>query len=319
MAEVLITGGLGYIGSVLAERVVQTGRSCVVLDCDTSKRELFRDLAQVEVVVADLLASEVLTEVMLRHKPQLVYHCAAHSAVGAGSDAIFAENVVTTANLLAAMRACQRLPDLVFASSCSVYGSSDKVCDEQAPLAPVSAYARSKLNCEQLLAKTASTSALAVAVLRYSNVAGATARYGEQRVQETHLIPNLIRAARYGKRVTIFGADLPTPDGTCVRDYVHVSDVAIAHEQATVHLQPGSCQVFNICAGRSHSNLEVVQMVERVSGKCLQLEMAAARRGDTVAVRLANTKAAQQLNFVPSRPLDTIVTDAWAFATQHLS
>ncbi len=309
----LVTGGLGFIGSVYAACAARAGRHCLVVDHDAGKKHLLRALPTVEVIIADLLQREQLVALVARYKPRVVHHFAAHSAVGIVPAAAFADNVVATSNLLAALQACEPMPSLVFASSCSVYGSCAQLTDETAPLRPVSAYARSKADSEQLLATAVhNNSPLAATVLRYSNVAGAIDGFGEQRERETHLIPNLISAALRAEAVTIFGNDFPTPDGTCHRDYVHVHDVVAAHELAAANLSRGQWASFNICAGVSHSNLEVVRTVEQVSGKRLQLNIAARREGDPATVQLSNAKAARGLGFVPRRSaLATIVGDAY--------
>ena len=308
----LVTGGLGYVGSVYVACAAQAGHRCVVVDSDASKKNLLRELPTVEIITADLLQREQLMEIVAEHKPQVVHHFAAHSAVGVVPDTVFADNVTATANLIAAVQTCAPMPGVVFASSCSVYGSCKGAADETADLQPVSAYARSKVDCERLLNDTAQSMQLAAVALRYSNVAGAIDGYGEQREQETHLIPNLIGAALRAETVTIFGDDFPTPDGTCRRDYVHVRDVVAAHKRAVANLRRGHCASFNICAGMSHSNLEVVRAVERASGKRLQLNIAVRRKGDPATVQLSNAKAARELGFVPQHSeLATIVSDTY--------
>ena len=309
----LITGGLGFIGSIYVARAAQAGRRCVVVDRDTSKKNLLQALPQVEVVATDLLQRAQLVELVAHYQPQVVHHFAAHSAVGIVPDAVFTENVTMTANLLAAL--CTQdasPPGLVFSSSCAVYGNSEGVSDETATLRPVSAYARSKAACEQLLHDAARDTQLAAVALRYSNVAGAIEGYGEQRTRKTHLISSISDAVLHDSAATIFGDDYPTPDGTCRRDYVHVRDVVAAHELAAAHLQRGQCASFNVCAGVSHSNLEVAHTVEQVSSKRLRLNLAARRRGDPVAVQLSNAKAARELGFVPRYSvLTTIVGDTY--------
>ena len=308
----LVTGGLGFIGSAYVACAARAGKHCIVIDRDAGKKNLLHELPTVEVIIADLLQREQLVALITRYKPRVVHHFAAHSAVGVVPDKVFADNVVATANLLAALQSCEPRPSLVYASSCSVYGNCEEMTDETATLRPVSAYARSKAEGEQLLSDAARDTRLAVMVLRYSNVAGAVDGYGERRARETHLIPNLISAALRNEVVTIFGDDFPTPDGTCRRDYVHVRDVVAAHELAATNLQRGACASFNVCAGMSHSNLEVVRAVEQVSDKRLQLNIAARRKGDPATVQLSNVKAERALNFVPRcSELATIVGDAY--------
>lgn len=318
--SVLVTGGLGYIGSVFVASAVRAGQRCVVIDHDATKKDLLQKLPHTEVIIADLRQRETLTAIVARLQPRVVHHFAAHSAVGAHPDALFAENVTLTTNLIDALCACNSMPGLIFASSCSVYGNYEGVADENTPIQPVSAYGRSKADCERLLSAASRDHQLAALRLRYSNVGGASGDYGEQRTHETHLIPNLVAAALQARAVTIFGNDLPTADGTCLRDYVHVLDVVTAHIQAATQLQPGNCPAYNICAGTSHSNLAVVRAVERASGKSLQLKFADRRRGDVLAVRLANHKAQQELGFTPQHSrLATIVTDTYRWLCTRVS
>lgn len=336
MQKELITGGLGFIGSVYVACAAQKGKHCVVIDRDASKKNLLQKLPTVEVIIADLLQREQLIELVAQHKPQVVHHFAAHSAVGIVPDAVFAENVTATANLLAALQACpplrstsslpktsqkarlRSMPSLVFASSCSVYGSCEGLTDETAALRPISAYAHSKADCEQLLRDAVRDTPLAAVSLRYANVAGAIAGYGEQMKGNTRLIANLVTAALRDKAMTIFGNDFPTPDGTCRRDYVHVRDVVAAHELAADNFQRGRCVSFNVCSGVSHSNLEVVQAVEQASDKRLRLNMAARRKGDPATVQLSNAKAARELGFVPQHSaLATIVGDTYRWLQEQ--
>ena len=312
MQKELITGGLGYIGSVYVACAAQKGKHCVVIDNNVSKKNLLQKFPTVEVVIADLLQREQLIDLVSQHQPQVVHHFAAHSAVGIVPDAVFADNVTATANLLAALQACVLMPSLIFSSSCSVYGSCEELTDETAALRPASSYACSKANCEQLLSNAVRDTKLAAVALRYSNVAGVIKGFDEQQTRETQLIPKLITAALHDEAVTIFGNNYPTPDGTCRRDYVHVHDVVVAHELAAAHLQAGHCANYNICAGVSHSNLEVVRAVERASGKHLRLNMATRRKGDPATVQLSNTKAERELGFVPQHSdLATIVADTY--------
>ncbi len=307
----LVTGGLGFIGSVYVACAVRAGRHCIVVDRDSSKKNLLRALPRVEVIIADLLSRERITALVAQYQPQIVHHFAAHSAVGAVPETTFAENVTMTANLLAALQAGRSDVGLVFASSCSVYGDGEGVSDETTTLHPISAYARSKVACERLLRDAVRNTQLAAVSLRYANVAGAIEGYGEQfSSATTRLIPKLIAAARHNEVATIFGYDFSTPDGTCRRDYVHVRDVVAAHERAAVRLQPGRCMSFNICAGTSHSNLEVVRAVEQISGRHLRIKMAARRKGDPAAVQLSKAKAARTLGFVAQHSeLATIIGD----------
>ena len=308
----LITGGLGFIGSIYTACAARAGKHCVVVDRDADKKNLLQDLPNVTIIIADLLQREQLLAIMAQHKPQVVHHFAALSAVGAVPDAVFADNVTAMTNLLAAMQACEPQPSLIFSSSCSVYGSCVEMTDESAAVQPVSAYARSKVDGEKLLNTAVRDTQLAGVALRYANVAGAIDGYGERRAKQTHLISNLIAAVLREETATIFGDDFPTPDGTCRRDYVHVQDVVVAHELAVANASKGTCAAFNICSGVSHSNLEVVRVVEQVSGKQVRLNIGARRRGDPATVQLNNAKAAQQLGFVPQHSeLTTIVSDAY--------
>ena len=304
----LVTGGLGYVGSVFAELATKAGHQCLVIDRDQSKKDFF---ARTEVVIADITDADAVSRMVAKYKPHIVHHFAAISTVGGHPDSIFAENVITTYNLLTAIKDRSPQTGFVFASSCAVYGNQNHtgICFEDTPLRPVSSYERSKLECERVIADFSTRFALNTMILRYSNVGGA----GELRKKETHLIPNLILAAINEEPVTLFGKGLPTKDGSYVRDYVHVQDIVETHLLASTHLsEKKQNRCYNLGASTSHSNLEVVAEVELVSGKKLQLEQVATRKGDPVAIYLDNNRARHELGFVPRHSsLKEIVTNTW--------
>ena len=289
----LITGGLGYVGSVFTELATGAGHRCLVVDRDQSKKDFF---AQTDVVIADITNAHTVAKIVAEYRPHVVHHFAAISTVGGHRDNVFAENVITTRNLLMAIKDRSPQTGFVFASSCAVYGNHMGVCLEDSPLHPVSAYGRSKLECERVIADFSTRFSLNTMILRYSNIGGAY----ELRKKETHLIPNLILAAINDKPITLFGKGLPTKDGSYVRDYVHVRDIVETHLLVNTRLsEKKQSRCYNLGAGTSHSNLEVVEEVTRVSGKKLQLEQVTTREGDPVAIYLDNNRARHELGFVP--------------------
>lgn len=304
----LITGGLGYIGSVLAEISSQAGHRCLVIDRDQDKRQL---AIGDQVILGDILHEQVVTQLIKKYQPQVIHHLAALSSVVGYRDEMFNENVIGTYNILEAIR--QYSPDslLIFASSCAVYGNNP--CLEGNQQSPISAYGRSKMECERIIRDYSERFALGAVIFRYGNVAGATDQWGELRQRETHLLPNLCLAARDRQPVTLFGTDLATVDGSSVRDYIHVRDVVDLHlSVSNNYRQWRPCREFNIGAGLSHSTLQMVEAVTAVSGRLLEIKRAPCRSGDTVAVYVDNRRACRELAFsLSNSSLNNIVNSTY--------
>ncbi len=310
----LVTGGAGYVGSVVAAHLVEAGHRVTVLDdLSTGHRDAVPDGARfVEGRVQDAA----------RHVDgsyDAVLHFAAFSQVGesvARPDAYWRNNVGGTLELLAAMRDAG-VRTLVFSSTAATYGEPESVpLTEDAPTAPTNPYGATKLAVDHMIAGECAAHGLAAVSLRYFNVAGAYGRYGERHTHETHLIP-LVLGVALGEReaINVYGEDYPTPDGTCVRDYIHVADLAEAHLLALGAARPGEHLVCNLGNGNGFSVREVVETARKVTGHPVP-EVAAPRRAGDPAVLVASAARAHELlGWRPRRPdLAGIVEDAWAFA-----
>jgi UDP-glucose 4-epimerase len=318
---VLIAGGAGYIGSHTVRHFAQEGERVVVLDnLSTGHRELVPDQATPFAGV-DLKDRAALDACFREHRPRSVVHFAARTYVGesvADPARYYQENVIATWYLLEAMRAhgCR---EIVFSSSCATYGEPQRLpIDEDHPQQPISPYGRTKLHMEHMMEDYSRAYGLRFAALRYFNAAGASPRgdLGELHDPETHLIPLVLEVA-LGKRraVQIFGDDYPTPDGTCIRDYIHVDDLASAHLLALRLLRSGRERfVANLGTGRGYSVREVIETAERVTGRPIQAEVVGRRPGDPPELVSGGTRAALELGWRPARSsLEEIVTDAWGF------
>ena len=317
--RVLVTGGAGYIGSVVAAHLLQAGHRVTVLDdLSTGFRDGVPDGAEfVEGRVQD--AREVLDA-----SYGAVLHFAAFSQVGesvVNPEKYWRNNVGGTMDLLAAMREAG-VKKLVFSSTAATYGEPAVVpITEDVTPAPSSPYGASKLAVDHMIAAECAAHGLAAASLRYFNVAGAYGQYGERHDPETHLIPIVLQVA-LGRRacVSIYGDDYPTPDGTCVRDYIHVADLAEAHLLALAAVRPGEQLICNLGNGSGFSVREVIQSVRAVTGHEVP-EVIAPRRAGDPAVLVASAERAQSiLGWKPRRPnLAGIVADAWAFAQNRIA
>jgi UDP-glucose 4-epimerase len=313
----LVTGGAGYVGSVSVEALLAAGHHVVVLDTlVTAGRENVPDGATlVEGSVGDL----PLVGALLRDEGiEAVLHCAARSLVGQSMQdpaLYYHENVVGGIALLDAMREAG-VDRLVFSSTAAVYGEPDRVpLREDDPTRPVNAYGATKLAFEGAMRWYAVYGLRSVS-LRYFNVAGASERSGERHDPETHLIPNILRAAVAGTPVTLFGDDYDTADGTPVRDYIHVADLADAHLaalQLTAALEPGF-NVSNLGSGSGFSVREVLDAAEKVVGRPIPHAFGPRRSGDPASLVASNDRAAELLGWRPRRgSLEEMIGSAWAW------
>ncbi|MFD9975426.1 UDP-glucose 4-epimerase GalE [Streptomyces sp. NPDC059017] len=314
MSKYLVTGGAGYVGSVVAAHLLEAGHEVTVLDdLSTGFREAVPDgAAFVEGRVQDAA----------RHiGPSYdgVLHFAAYSQVGesvAQPGRYWENNVGGTMALLAAMRSAG-VRKLVFSSTAATYGEpASTPITESDPTAPTSPYGATKLAVDHMIGGECAAHGLAAASLRYFNVAGAYGDCGERHDPESHLIPLVLQVA-LGTRETIsvFGDDYPTPDGTCVRDYIHVADLAEAHLLAMAAITPGEHLICNLGNGNGFSVREVVETVRNVTGHPVPETVAARRAGDPAVLVASSATAQERLGWAPSRPdLAGIVADAWDFA-----
>jgi UDP-glucose-4-epimerase GalE len=319
---VLVAGGAGYIGSHTVRLLEELGVPVVVLDnLSTGHRGAVTALLE----VVDLADREGLAGVFARHRPAAVVHFAAKCYVGESvhePSKYYRENVLNTWNLLEAMRAagCR---DIVFSSTCATYGQPVEIPMTDAhPQLPISPYGRTKLHMEHMMQDYGRAYGLRHAALRYFNAAGAArdGTLGEDHEPETHLIPIVLQVAA-GKRgrIDVYGDDYDTPDGTCIRDYVHVEDLARAHATALGKLQSGSPSIaLNLGTGTGYSVLEVISAAERVTGKTIARTIAPRREGDPPRLISGGTLAGKILGWKPERAaIETILEDAWRFLSAH--
>jgi len=320
--RILVTGGAGYIGSHTVRLLLERGYDVAVVD-DLSKgyRQNVPAGRLYEMGVADTGA---LTELMRQLRTEAVMHFAAFIAVGESMvepERYFVNNVTGSLSLLAAMLEAG-VKHIVFSSTAAVYGNPHAVpILETFPIQAMNPYGESKVMVETLLGWFDRIHHLTSVSLRYFNAAGGApdGMLGEQHEPETHLIPLILRAVLSGRPVTVFGDDYDTPDGTCIRDYIHVEDLAEAHILALEHLLAGgSSDRFNVGTGSGHSVMEVIRAVEKVAGQKVPYVMGTRRAGDPPRLVASSDKLRSQLGWQPrSSDLETIVRHAWDFARQH--
>jgi len=316
---VLVVGGAGYIGSHAARALRRSGYDVVLYDNLSTG---YRCLAQgFELVVGDIADAQKLRSALT--SVDAVMHFAAHAYVGesvANPRKYFRNNVEAALNLLnATFDAGVRR--FVFSSTCAVYGVPAQIpITEEAPRQPVSPYGTSKLFFEHALEAYARAYGLRFASLRYFNAAGAdeSGEIGELHDPETHLIPLALAAATPGDaELQIFGSDYPTPDGTCIRDYIHVNDLADAHVRALQHLEKGTdSMALNLGTGRGHSVLEVVRAAEAATGQVVRRRVGPRRPGDPPILVADARRAEQVLGWRATHSLSDIVTSAWKWMQQ---
>jgi UDP-glucose 4-epimerase len=318
--KLLVTGGAGYIGSIVSRLLVDAGHELVVLDSlERGHREAVAP--QARLVVADLRDAEVV-RAALAEGFDGVLHFAAFALVAesvAKPGIYYANNVGGTLNLLEAMVAAE-VPRLVFSSTCAVYGQPDAVpISELAPVRPLNAYGASKLAADHLITDFCKAHGIGAVSLRYFNVAGAHPGVGEDHEPETHLIPNVLKLA-LGQResVDIYGTDYPTDDGTAVRDYIHIDDLGAAHLLALAAARGGEHQIFNLGNGNGFSVREVIAAVQRVTGVTVPCVERDRRPGDPPMLVAAGGLIRAELGWSPAKPsLDAMIADAWEFAQAH--
>ncbi|WP_067547655.1 UDP-glucose 4-epimerase GalE [Nocardia crassostreae] len=314
--KLLVTGGAGYVGGVCAQVLLEDGHEVVVVVDDLSTGNADGVPAGAKFVEGDIATAGV--ELVAAENFDGVLHFAAQSLVGESvqqPEKYWHGNVVKTLTLLEAMRAAGT-PRLVFSSTAAVYGEPERVpIVEDAPKAPTNPYGASKLSIDYAITSYAVAHGLAATSLRYFNVAGAYAGLGENRVVETHLIPLVLQTA-LGQResISVFGTDYPTPDGTAVRDYIHIRDLAQAHLLALGKSQPGTHRIVNLGSGTGFSVREVISSCARVTGLPINAVDAPRRAGDPAVLVASSDRAVAELGWRPEHTdLDEIVSDAWDF------
>jgi len=328
--RVLVTGGAGYVGSVSVERLLEAGHHVVVLDDLSTGHRAAVDATLSEGSYADGPGTVALLD---RERIDVILHCAARSLVGESivdPAKYYRENVAGGIALLESARAVG-VRRVVFSSTAAVYGSPETTpIAEDAPLAPINPYGETKRTFEGALRWYGAAYGLRSVALRYFNVAGATERHGERHDPETHLIPNILAAAERRRPVTVFGTDYPTPDGTNVRDYIHVRDLADAHlaaieatadddrrsddPAAPGDRRRGRALALNLGSETGFSVLEVIAAAERVIGRPIGAELGPRRAGDPPILVAANRLAREVLGWTPRLgSLDEMIGSAWAW------
>ena len=319
---VLVAGGAGYIGSHTVRRLRRDGVATVVLDNLSTGH---RPAVQGDFEEVDLGDRAGLERVFREHRPAAVIHFAAKCYVGESVEdpaKYYQENVAYTWNLLEAMRAAS-CRDIVFSSTCATYGEPVEIpMGDGHPQQPINPYGRTKLHMEHMMQDYARAYGIRYAALRYFNAAGASqdGDLGEVHRPETHLIPLILEVA-LGRReeILLFGNDYPTRDGTCVRDYIHVEDLAEAHLLALGHLQAGAPQLAcNLGTGQGFTVQEVVEAARRVTGHPIPARVVDRRPGDPAELVSGGTRAREILGWEPRRAaLEDILGDAWRFHQAH--
>ena len=316
--NILVTGGAGYIGSVVVEELISDGHDVTVYD-NLSKGHLESITFGAEFVKGELLDSETLRTTLLRRDIDAIIHMAADSLVG---ESVLQPNKYYRNNLVAGLAMLDAMKDagvrrLVFSSTAAVYGEPAKQpIEERDPTGPTNTYGETKLAFERALHWYSASHAFKYASLRYFNAAGATERCGEWHDPETHLIPLVLEVAA-GKRshVEIYGDDYPTPDGTCVRDYIHVVDLARAHILALDILDERSA-VYNLgCGGEGYSVRQVIEIAREVTGKDIPVKVGPRRPGDPAVLVASSDLIKKELGWLPRyQELRVIIESAWALA-----
>lgn len=321
--KILVTGGAGYIGSFMVKRLINDGHEVIVADSLERGHEEVID-PKASLVKGSLLDKEYLKKLFSDHAFDGVIHFAGYISVAESvksPELYFTNNFLATLNLLDQM-AESKVQNIIFSSTAAVYGTPQHVpIPESHPKSPESPYGDSKLMVERLLHWYHLSHNINSVALRYFNASGASldGSMGEMHTPETHIIPNAIKAAIQGTSFTLFGTDYPTKDGTAVRDYIHVLDLAEAHILALHKVtKDGGEYQFNVGTGMGYSNQEVVNMVEKVSGKKIQIHVESRRSGDPVELVADVDKIKKELGFKPAHSeLETIVSSAWKWHTRR--
>jgi UDP-glucose-4-epimerase GalE len=323
--RILVTGGAGYIGSVSVEAFLEAGHEVTVLD-DLSTGHRAAVAAGATLEIGSYSDAAALTALLERQRIDAVLHCAARSLVGESMvdpAKYFGENVAGGIALLDAMRVAG-VKRIVFSSTAATYGMPERTpIEESDPIRPISAYGESKRCVESAIAWYGYGYGLRSVILRYFNAAGASKRNGEQHVPETHLIPTVLLAAEGKQELTLFGEDYPTPDGTCIRDYIHVEDLAAAHLAALVATDPadprtgpatGACQplICNLGSGTGFSNRQIVAAAEKIVGHAIPVKMGPRRPGDPPVLLASADRAAAELGWQRRHgTIEEMIGSAW--------
>jgi UDP-glucose 4-epimerase len=319
--NILVTGGAGYVGSIVAEGLIKRGYGVVILDnLQQGHKEAI--LPQAEFVCADAGNPEMLQDVFTRFKIDAVMHMAGETVVEfsmTDPQRYFRNNIIGGINLLDAMLK-HGIQKIIFSSSAATYGEPVKTpIEEDHPQNPVNSYGETKLMFEKVLSWYGRAYGLKYICFRYFNAAGASEMIGEDHRPETHLIPNVLKAVKnQNSPVSIFGTDYPTRDGSCIRDYVHVIDIAQAHIKALEKIEEFSGNAYNLGNGDGISVLELVDMTEKVCGMKIPKIIGPRRAGDPAVLLASSSKARMDLGWQPQySDLETIISTAWKWMKIH--
>ncbi len=318
----LVTGGAGYIGSITNWYLRSEGHTTVIFDNLVNGHK--EAIGESKLIVGDLCKAQDINTVFKNEKFDAVIHFAALALAGESMQKpyeYFHNNIEGGINLLEAMRT-HGCKTIIFSSTCAVYGFPKKLpVTEDSPIGPTSVYGASKRNLEEILEWYEKIYGIKHAKLRYFNACGAlqNGELGEAHPVETHIIPVALSAAALGKPFFVFGKDYNTPDGTCVRDYIHVLDLADAHLRAAQYIaKNNSSLAVNLGVGKGYSNMEILNTIEKVTGKKMNIQFKDRRWGDPDAIYADNTKARRILGWKPQyTELRDIVETAWAWYRKH--
>jgi UDP-glucose-4-epimerase GalE len=321
-ASVLVTGGAGYIGSHACKALRQAGYPVIAFDSLVAGHR--QAVRYGDFVQGDITETRAVRDTLRRYGVFAVMHFAAFLDVAESvrDPALYYRNNVSGALSVLEAMAAESVKHFIFSSTCATYGEPlETPISETHPQNPINSYGETKLAVERALPHFERAFAMKWTALRYFNAAGADpdGEIGEDHSPEIHLIPRALAAARGGPALKVFGDDYPTPDGTCLRDYIHVSDLADAHVKALETLvETGVCAAYNLGTGRPHSVRDVIDAVERITGRKVPWTLAPRRAGDPAILYALPTKAQTALHWKPRFPdLDSIVRTAWEWHQSH--
>ena len=319
--SILVTGAAGYIGSILTEKLIKEGYTVIAVD-NLTKGHREAVVPQALFIQADLADTAALNQIFIDNNIDAVMHLAASSLVGesvTNPALYFRTNTLYGINLLEAMHR-HKVNKLIFSSTAAVYGEPEGIpVKEDNQTTPTNPYGESKLMFEKILKWYGTAYGLKHISLRYFNAAGASELLGEDHHPETHLIPNILKAAlNKDKPVSVFGTDYPTKDGSCVRDYVHVADIAQAHILALKKIDALNSGAYNLGNGEGFSVLEVVAIAKKVTGIDIPVKLSPRRAGDPATLVASADKAGRELGWRAQHPeLEVIIESAWQWTRNH--
>ncbi len=316
--HIFVTGGAGYIGSICSEQMIDAGHQVTIFD-NLTEGHLAAVDARAKFMRGDLADREQIFAALDAARPDAVMHFAANALVGesmTNPSKYFRNNVAAGINLLDATVAAG-VKKFIFSSTCATYGTPDKVpMDERLPQRPINPYGQSKLMFEQILHWYDAIHGLVHVNLRYFNAAGASTKFGEDHRIETHLIPNVLKVALgQAEKAEIFGENYPTPDGTCIRDFIHIHDLAAAHMLALGRETSAS---YNLGSGEGFSVRQVIDIARKVTGAMIPVVVKEPRAGDPPRLVASSHKITSELGWRPKYPkLQPIIESAWAWHQKH--